>query len=70
MDKIGRWLFELRMKKGMRFSEVAKELGESLVFVSQVESGKKLLPRSFFREIARIYEVDIEEIEKHWGKDG
>ena len=60
MSKIGRWLFELRVKHSLRLMEVADKLGVTKVFLSQVESGSKFLPEKLIPSVAKLFNQSLE----------
>ncbi|ALA51084.1 helix-turn-helix transcriptional regulator [Shouchella clausii] len=52
----------LRTKKGYSLEEVAKEVGISAGYLSQIESGKRQVSAEIAKLIAKLFSVDREEL--------
>ena len=57
-----RTLFEIRKAKGLRSIEIAQQLNISQGYYSHLENGTRKVTEELLRELARILEVDIEEL--------
>ncbi len=57
---LGMKLKEFRLSKGMKLQQIAKEMGVSAGFLSEVERDKKVPGGEFFISLKRIYGVSID----------
>jgi len=62
MDNLGPRLRDVRMRSGMSLREVARQLGVSPSFISQMENGKSQPSVATLYSIAQLLEVSIDEL--------
>ena len=60
--KIGSFLKELRMEKGLTQAELAEQLNTTNRSISRWETGNTMPDISILVELAEFYQVDIKEI--------
>jgi transcriptional regulator with XRE-family HTH domain len=59
MNKPGTWLWELRYEKRAKLVDLAKYLGKTASFISQVEMGKRDLPEELIEKFAKFFDKSI-----------
>src|SRR6266849_2974594 len=62
---LGQRIRELRDERDLSLREVAKKLGCSAAFLSDIELGRRYPAEKNLKDIARILEVPLEELKAH-----
>lgn len=66
MDQtLGEKIRELREQKDMSLRELARQLGVSAAFLSDVELGRRHLSEEFLQTLATLFRIPTEELRKH-----
>lgn len=60
----GRYVRELRKNRNENLSIMAKKLDVSIPFLSELESGKRLVPNNFIDKLIEVYNLSIIEQKK------
>lgn len=61
MTKFGIFVRKLRLDKGIRLRDMAKDLGISPAYLSAMETGHKDIPDSLADKISSVYNLSIEQ---------
>lgn len=64
VTEIGKFLRKLRIDKGIRLFDMAKDLGKSAAWLSYIENGRKKIPTNFAEKVAEVYSLTRDEEEK------
>ena len=64
MTKFGIFVRKLRLDKGIRLRDMAKDLGISPAYLSAMETGHKDIPDSLADKISSVYNLSIEQIKE------
>lgn len=67
--KIGEKLRTLREKKQKLLREVAASLEIDTAYLSKMERGEKKIKREYLVKLAKLYDVDLEELIPMWLAD-
>lgn len=62
MSRVGDKLKEARIKSGVSAKSLAKKLGVSEKYISEVESGRRVVQESFIERASKLLKVDLVEI--------
>ena len=65
MKTLGQYIRELRDKHDLSLRELAKKLGRSPPFISDIELGRRYPSEQVLADIARILEVTVEDLRDH-----
>lgn len=66
---IGKKLRELREQKGLLLRQVAAYLEVDTAYISKMERGEKNIKREFIVQLAKYYEVNLNELIAIWLAD-
>jgi len=58
LTPLGKALRKLRIDRGLRLLDMAKDLGISAAYLSSIEMGRKRVPDDLVKKIVRRYELD------------
>lgn len=61
MTKFGIFVRKLRLDKGIRLRDMAKDLGISPAYLSAMETGHKDIPQSLADKVSSVYNLSIEQ---------
>ncbi|MTV50024.1 helix-turn-helix domain-containing protein [Heliobacillus mobilis] len=64
----GDFLRDLRIKQGSTLAEVSENVGVSVNFLSEIERGLKAPSDNLIVELAKYYQIDINELYQRLGK--
>lgn len=66
---IGKYLRDLREKKGILLRQAAAYLEVDTAYISKMERGEKNIKRAFIEKLAVFYETDADELITTWIAD-
>lgn len=61
MSRVGVRIQEARNKKGIALKQLAKKLGVSEGFLSDVENGRKILNEDYIKRVEKVLDIDLNE---------
>lgn len=61
LSEFGRIIRKIRIDKGLRLYDMAKDLGKSSAWLSYIETGKKSIPPGFADEVADRYQLTAQQ---------
>lgn len=61
---LGIFLKMLRIERGEIMLQMAEKLGVSTAFLSNVENGKKPMPKQMFDKICKFYQLTVQQIDE------
>lgn len=57
-------LMEIRVKMGLTQGNLAKRLGVTTQFLSNVERGKARLPKPYFKKVSKLLDIPVKQMIK------
>lgn len=61
MSRVGERIKDARQKQGLPVKQLAKKLGVSESFISDVESGKKIIKEDLIKKVEKVLNIDLNE---------
>lgn len=65
MASPGRWIYDKRYEKRMKLMDLADKTKTSPSFISQVETGKRILPQAMFERLSSALGIPVADIVEH-----